>query len=111
MYSQFVRRSLLASALVLAALPASANCYYVYSEKNQLLYRSQTPPVNLSQPLHEAVAALGVPGARLIFTASTALCEGTFDIVRTYRTSPAARQARKAPAKAGVKAPGREQGA
>lgn len=46
------------SALTLAALfagavptTAAANCYYVYNARNDLVYRSTLPPVDLSRPI------------------------------------------------------------
>ena len=40
-----------------AALPAaaSASCYFVYSAKNELIYRSTISPVDLSKPITEGL--------------------------------------------------------
>lgn len=47
----------LAAVLCLAAVPglASANCYFVYSAQNQLVYRSTLSPVDLSRPISEGM--------------------------------------------------------
>ena len=46
-----------AAVLCLAAVPglASANCYFVYSAQNQLVYRSTLSPVDLSRPISEGL--------------------------------------------------------
>jgi hypothetical protein len=52
-------RSLVALLAVAAAgaLPAaaSASCYFVYSAKNELVYRSTISPVDLSRPISESL--------------------------------------------------------
>ena len=42
---------------VAGALPAaaSASCFFVYSAKNDLIYRSTIPPVDLSRPISEGM--------------------------------------------------------
>ena len=47
----------LAALACLAAVPglASANCYFVYSAKNDLVYRSTISPVDLSHPISEGL--------------------------------------------------------
>jgi hypothetical protein len=47
----------IAGSLCLAAMPAfaSANCYFVYSSQNQLIYRSTLSPVDLSRPISEGL--------------------------------------------------------
>ena len=82
-------RTLAFAAMALGAQAASANCYYVYSSTQQMLYRSQISPVDLAKPLHETVPALG-PGLSLVFTANDSNCHGTLDMLQSYRTSKAA---------------------
>ena len=52
-------RSILAVLAVTIAgtLPAaaSASCFFVYSAKNELVYRSTIPPVDLSRPISEGL--------------------------------------------------------
>lgn len=93
-------RTLALLVLALGAQSASAACYYVYSSSHQLLYRSVVPPVDLAQPLSASVPALG-PGLALIFTQSDSGCDGTLDMLQSYRSSKAAA---KAPAKGQVRA-------
>ena len=54
-------RALAIAALLGAAAttsaPASAACFFVYGAKNELLYRSTTPPIDLSKPISQAVRA------------------------------------------------------
>lgn len=47
----------LAALFCLAAVPglASANCYFVYSGQNQLVYRSTLSPVDLSRSISEGL--------------------------------------------------------
>lgn len=67
----------LRAAALLAALFASgaaqAACYFVYGPDQELIYRSNRVPVDLSQPLHQTVPALA-PGARLVFSLDELLC-------------------------------------
>lgn len=58
----------------LLAQSASAACYVVYGADKQLIYRSQTPPVDLSRPLHETVAQIA-PGGTLVFSLDNHGCE------------------------------------
>ena len=62
-------RSLVALLAVAAAgaLPAaaSASCYFVYSAKNELVYRSTISPVDLSRPISESLRGR-FSGGRLV---------------------------------------------
>ena len=53
---------------------ASAACYVVYDANKQIVYRAQTPPVDLSRPLHETVAQIA-PGGTLVFSLDSQGCE------------------------------------
>jgi hypothetical protein len=48
------------------AAPAFAACYTVYDRANHVLYQSDKPPVDMSQPLHESVPRR-FPGGTLVF--------------------------------------------
>jgi hypothetical protein len=65
------------TALALLALTASAwsqaACYTVYNGKNEAIYRSAQPPVDLSKPLHETQNQLPA-GSRLVFTPDNNVC-------------------------------------
>ncbi|MFC5499193.1 hypothetical protein ACFPOE_16720 [Caenimonas terrae] len=56
-------------AIGLASVNAMA-CYTVYDRDNHVVYNSQTPPVDMSRPLHETVP-VRFPGGSMIFDAST----------------------------------------
>jgi hypothetical protein len=60
-----MRKALLAAAAALAAGQAMA-CYTVYDRNNQIVYNAQTPPVDMSQPLHETLPQK-YPGGHLVF--------------------------------------------
>lgn len=46
---------LAAFAASMVPATASANCYFIYGQKNQLLYRSTITPVDLSRPISEGM--------------------------------------------------------
>lgn len=46
---------LAAFAASMVPTTASANCYFIYGPKNQLLYRSTISPVDLSRPISEGL--------------------------------------------------------
>ena len=57
------------SALAVLALTASAwaqaVCYTVYDAKNEVIYRSAEPPVDMSKPLHQTANELP-SGSRVV---------------------------------------------
>ncbi|MBS0291080.1 MAG: hypothetical protein JSS01_00945 [Proteobacteria bacterium] len=67
-----------ASAAILSAglfaHSAGAACYVVYGADKQVIYRSQTPPVDLSRPLHETLPQVA-PGGTLVFSLDSNGCE------------------------------------
>lgn len=56
-------------AVGLASFNAMA-CYTVYDRDNQIVYNAQTPPVDMSRPIHETVPAR-FPGGTMIFGSGT----------------------------------------
>jgi len=58
----------------LVAQSAWAACYVVYSAEKQIIYRAQTPPVDMSRNLHETLP-LVAPGGILVFTLESEGCE------------------------------------
>ncbi len=63
-------RRVLGCMLGLAASKAAlATCYTVYGPDNRMLYQAQTPPVDMSQPLHETLPRR-YPGGHLVFDSS-----------------------------------------
>ncbi|MGE8492897.1 MULTISPECIES: hypothetical protein [Comamonas] len=65
------------TALAMLALTASAwaqaACYTVYDSKNEVVYRSAEPPVDMSKPLHQTASELP-SGSRVVFTPNHAVC-------------------------------------
>ncbi|WOI47239.1 hypothetical protein [Acidovorax sp. BLS4] len=53
---------------------ASAACYLVYGADQQVIYRSQRPPVDLARQVHETLPRV-VPGGTLVFTLDNYGCE------------------------------------
>lgn len=56
-------------AIGLASVNAMA-CYTVYDQDNQVVYNAQTPPVDMSRPIHETVP-VAFPGGTMIFGSGT----------------------------------------
>ncbi len=54
------------SILGLAAGNAMASCYTVYDRANQVVYNAETPPVDMSRPLHETLPGR-FPGGHMVF--------------------------------------------
>lgn len=89
------------AALLLAGLGSQATqaaCYIVYGPDRQVVYRAQTPPVDMSRQLHETLP-LVVPGGAMVFTLDSGACEQEFNRL------PAAGGARIALASATGRAP------
>jgi hypothetical protein len=57
---------LLCSLLGAASLPAMA-CFTVYDRGNNVVYNAQTPPVDMSQPLHETLPKR-FPGGHMVIS-------------------------------------------
>lgn len=66
--------------LGLASSNVMASCYTVYDRSNQVVYNAQTPPVDMSRPLHETMPA-AFPGGHLVFD-SGAACPGDSPVRR-----------------------------
>lgn len=62
------RNALMAAAALLAAGQALA-CFTVYDRNNRIVYNAQTPPVDMSQPLHQTLPQR-FPGGHLVFGAN-----------------------------------------
>lgn len=60
----------LLSALAFSSVNAMAGCYTVYDRSNQVVYNAQTPPVDMSRPLHETLPAR-YPGGHMVFGAGS----------------------------------------
>jgi hypothetical protein len=60
---------LLCALLGSASMQAAASCYTVY-DPSGVVYHESTPPVDMSQPLHETLPAR-FPGGHMIFDTDT----------------------------------------
>ncbi|ACY33805.1 MULTISPECIES: hypothetical protein [Comamonas] len=90
--------SVLRAALVLSACAgaqvASAACYFVYAPNNELIYRSNVAPVDLSLPLHQTVSQLA-PGARMFFSLDEYNCATEVNLIAERAQIAAARNSRE----------------
>ena len=66
---RYLKHFLIGSLLASGALQAMA-CYTVYDHSNRVLYQGERPPVDMSLPIHEALAAR-YPGGHMVFDATT----------------------------------------
>lgn len=74
---QAIRLASATAAALIAGLftqGAWAACYVVYGADKQIIYRSQTPPVDLSRDLHETLPQVA-PGGTLVFSLDNHGCE------------------------------------
>ncbi|MGD9773555.1 hypothetical protein [Diaphorobacter sp.] len=76
----------------LCAPGAWAACYLVYGADQQVIYRSQIPPVDLSRHLHETVPQVA-PGGTLVFSLDNQGCELEINRLPFTATSAASRGA------------------
>ena len=74
-----MRAALVLSACALAQA-ASAACYFVYAPNNELIYRSNRSPVDLSLPLHMTVPKLS-PGATMFFSRDEYNCATEVNLI------------------------------
>lgn len=63
---------------LLASQAAQAACYVVYASDRQVIYRAQTPPVDMSLPLHETLPRVA-PGGSMVFSLDSNGCELEFN--------------------------------
>lgn len=80
-----IRLALAALCAGLATQGASAACYVVYGADKQIVYRAQTPPVDMSRDLHETLPQVA-PGGTLVFSLHSEGCE-----LEVHRLDEAAR--------------------
>jgi len=81
-----VARTLLACLLALGGTQALA-CYTVYDPAGRVVYDGETPPVDMSRPLHETLPAR-FPGAHMVFD-EQATCDSIVPVSRLATASPA----------------------
>lgn len=88
-----MRAALVLSACALAQA-ASAACYFVYTPSNELIYRSNVAPVDLSLPLHLTVPQLS-PGARMFFSLDEYNCATEVNLIAERAQVAQARSSRE----------------
>lgn len=73
-----------AAALIggLSAPGAWAACYVIHDANQQVIYRSQTPPVDMSRNLHETLPKVA-PGGTLVFSLDSNGCELELNLLRS----------------------------
>ena len=86
---RFIAPGATLALLVLGTSAAQAACYTVLDAKGVAIYRAQTPPVDMSLPLHETLP-LVAPGGALVFTLGNDGCELQFNRLPVAATAPAA---------------------
>ncbi|AVS84818.1 hypothetical protein C8239_08685 [Paracidovorax avenae] len=87
------RSALFAAAALSAGLwsaSASAACYVVYSSSQQVIYRSQTPPVDLAQQIHQTLPRVA-PGSTLVFSLDSGDCQIEFNRLPAGASVPGSR--------------------
>ena len=70
---------------------ALAACYVVYGADQQVVYRGQTPPVDMSRNLHETLPAIA-PGGRMVFSLDSDGCEPEIHRLQPARGEPRVRR-------------------
>jgi len=86
----------LAGLAGLLAPAAWAECYVVYGPDQQVVYRSQGPPVDMSRQIHETLPKVA-PGGVMVFSLDNFGCELTVNKLPLKATSQAPKKAGKAP--------------
>lgn len=64
-----LKRLLFGSLLAMTAAQAMA-CYTVYDRSNRVMYQGELPPVDMSLPIHQALADR-FPGGHMVFDTAT----------------------------------------
>ena len=71
-----------------ASVNAMAACYTVYDRANHVVYNSQTPPVDMTRPLHETVP-VAFPGGSMVFNTTSMDCPSPAPAPDTVAAPPA----------------------
>lgn len=83
--------ALLASLLTPAVW---AECYVVYGPDQQVVYRSQEPPVDMSKQIHETLPQVA-PGGTMVFSLDNFGCELTVNQLPLKAAAEAPKKAGK----------------
>ncbi|QIL79342.1 hypothetical protein G7047_05040 [Diaphorobacter sp. HDW4A] len=73
---KFTSALALAAAVAASCIPAvaQAHCYSIYNGKDELVFQSTQSPVDLRQPLADAVKKRFTADSRMVFTPNTDDC-------------------------------------
>lgn len=88
--------ALMAAMAGLLAPAAWAECYVVYGPDQQVVYRNQEPPVDMSRPIHETLPQVA-PGGVMVFSLDNFGCELTVNQLPLKAAPQAVKKAKKAP--------------
>lgn len=92
-----LRPALVAAALAGLLAPAAwAECYVVYGPDQQVVYRSQEPPVDMSRPIHQTLPKVA-PGGTMVFSLDNFGCELVVNKLPLKATPKTAKKVKKAP--------------
>jgi len=92
-----IRCATLAAVLAGLLTPAAwAECYVVYGPDQQVVYRDQEPPVDMSRQLHETLPQVA-PGGVMVFSLDNFGCELPVNKLPLKAASPSGKKAKKAP--------------
>ena len=87
-------RAITVLAACALAQAASAACYSVYTPEQELIYRSNRPPVDLTLPLHQTVDKIE-RGATMVFTLDEFNCITEINLLAEREQLARARQERQ----------------
>jgi hypothetical protein len=87
-------RAITVLAACALAQAASAACYSVYTPEQELIYRSNRPPVDLTLPLHQTVEKIE-RGATMVFTLDEFNCLTEVNLLAEREQLARARQERQ----------------
>lgn len=79
---------------LLLATAAQAACYTVIDARGVVVSQTSTPPVDMSQPLHDTVPARYGQGAQLVFGIADTPCGPAAE---PFERTPVAQQLRRPP--------------
>ena len=92
-----IRCTTLAAVLAGLLAPAAwAECYVVYGPDQQVVYRDQEPPVDMSRQIHETLPQVA-PGGVMVFSLDNFGCELPVNKLPLKAASTSSRKAKKTP--------------
>lgn len=92
-----LRPAVAVAALAGLLAPAAwADCYVVYGPDQQIVYRNQEPPVDMSRQIHETLPKVA-PGGIMVFSLDNFGCELPVNKLPLKAAPAAAKKVQKAP--------------